>query len=363
MSAIELRGVGVTASLGIGTVQVADAVAAGAEGFRSVTETGWAGVDGEIYEGGFLESEVLGDLHRKVRDVPPYTLHARVLQLGGAALAQLRPYLDDDVPVPVILGVPDHPRVPTADLVQQLMRQAQLRLDLDASAVVVGGQGAGLLAIHRACLELQAGREGPIIAGGIDSWFDYRRLLDRDIDDRRAGRNADGRHRAGEAAGLLLLGRGAALVEPAAPTLWIEASSAQDAKLALPVALLGGRALMPMPAALRSCIAPNTAPTATIQPCMPLLGASAPSGLGPGACGVCHGQLLADPPPGSLPCPVWQLGDLGAAMGPALLGLAAHGLVQSPATALAHYCLLEDGRGLALLTSPGPLQPLPKEDP
>src|SRR5690606_22263553 len=91
VTAIELRGVGLVSSMGVTTSGIAQRLATEGTGFRTVDETGWAGLDGGIYEGGFLETELLGGLHRKVRDVAPYTLLARVVELGGAALAQLGP--------------------------------------------------------------------------------------------------------------------------------------------------------------------------------------------------------------------------------------------------------------------------------
>lgn len=350
VTAIELRGVGLLTSMGVGAAAVVKALAGKGTGFRTVDETGWAGLDGRIYEGGFLEAEVLGGLHRKVRDVQPHSLHARVVALGGAALSQLAPLLDDDVPVPIMVGIPSHPGVPTKGLVEQLMRQAQVRLDVNASVVIAGGPDAGLRAILKACLALQGGRPGPIIAGGIDSFFEYPRLIERDLADRRARRNVDGRMRPGEGAGLFLLGRGPKDErEPA--VVRIEASGAADPRAAVAVALLGGRAAVPMPAPL----AARASATATVRPCVPVLGKS-----GVGACGLAHGELVDDATD-PLACPVWRVGDAGPALGPIILGLAAHAMASGLPAPRACYGFCDDGGCVTLWPSPVSNVPAPKE--
>lgn len=356
VTAIELRGVGLVTSMGVGAAAIAERLAGKGTGFRTVDETGWAGFDGRIYEGGFLETEALGELHRKVHDVQPHSLHARIVALGGAALAQLAPLLDDDVPVPIVVGIPAHAGVPPKGLVEQLMRQAQVRLDTSVSVVVVGGQDAGLRAILQACLALQGGRPGPIIAGGIDSFFEYPRLLERDLAERRARRNVDGRMRPGEGAGLFLLGRdpkdqlkafGAGGDEPNTPpkepsVLRIEGSRAADPRAPVPVAMLGGRTLVAMPAPL----AAQAGPTATARPCLPLLGKP-----DVGACGLAHGELVDDATD-PLACPMWRVGDAGPALGPIVLGLAAHAMASGQPTPRASYCFSDDGGCVTLWRSP-----------
>lgn len=351
MTAIELRGVGLVTSMGVGGPAVAKALAGTGAGFRTIDETGWAGLDGRIYEGGFLETEALGGLHRKVRDVQPHSLHARIVALGGAALAELAPLLDDDVPVMLVVGIPAYAGVPPKDLVEQLMRQAQVRLDVAASVVVTGGHDAGLRAILKACLELQGGRAGPIIAGGIDSFFEYPRLLERDLAERRARRNLDGRMRPGEGAGLLLLGRDPK--DEREPTvLRIEASSAADPRAAVPVAMLGGRMLVPMPAPL----AAQAGPTATARPCMPVLGKA-----GVGACGLAHGELVDDATD-PLACPMWRVGDVGPALGPIVLGLAAQAMASGRPAPRACYGFCDDGGCITVWRSP-PVSNVPGPDP
>lgn len=341
VTAIELRGVGLVTSMGIGAAAIAERLAGKGTGFRTVDETGWAGFDGRIYEGGFLETEALGGLHRKVHDVQPHSLHARILALGGAALAQLAPLLDDDVPVPIMVGIPAHAGVPPKGLVEQLMRQAQVRLDTSVSVVIAGGQDAGLCAILKACLALQGGQPGPIIAGGIDSFFEYPRLLERDLAERRARRNVDGRMRPGEGAGLLLLGR-APKDESEPSVLRIEATGAADPRAAVPVAMLGGRVLMAMPAPL----AAQANLTATARPCLPVLGKP-----DVGACGLAHGELVDDATD-PLACPMWRVGDPGPALGPIVLGLAAHAMASGLPTPRASYCFSGDGGCVTLWRSP-----------
>src|SRR6266851_2009138 len=209
---IVVLGFGVVTPVGLGPHETATSVRAGISRVREIDEAEWSGRDGNPYRGGFLTEEHLDELHRKTRGVAVESLAGRTLQLGGAALRQLAPLLaPQGVVPPVILGVGDPAQQPDGSpklLLDNLMRQAQVRLRLEDSEVLPPGRAAGLLAVLRAMQRLSAGEPGPILAGGVDSYFDSRRLEDLDSDGRLLNDvNLDG-FLPGEGAALVALAKG-----------------------------------------------------------------------------------------------------------------------------------------------------------
>jgi 3-oxoacyl-[acyl-carrier-protein] synthase-1 len=168
--------------VGLDAVQTASSVRAGLSRLREID---WQGQDGNPFRGGFLPDDCLEGLNRKTREVLPDSLPARILQLGAPPLREVA----EDLPeapggFPVIVGIGDQDQLPQASpelFLDNLMRQAQMKINLEASEVVVAGRVAGLMAVHRACLRLAQGFSGPIIAGGIDSYHYLPRLIDQDF--------------------------------------------------------------------------------------------------------------------------------------------------------------------------------------
>lgn len=208
---VAIAALGVVTPVGLDAKQTAAAVGAGVSSVREIDEEGWLGKDENPYRGGFLDEECLDGLHRKTYGVEEDSDPGRHLRLAGTALSQLRAALEGSpAPPPLVLGVAAQDRLPDDSperFLDNLMRQAQLRLDLAGSEVIFGGQAAGLLAVRQACLRLGRGERGPIIAGGVDSYIDFGRLTGLDLDRRILNdANLDG-FLPGEAAAFVLLAR------------------------------------------------------------------------------------------------------------------------------------------------------------
>ncbi len=203
---VSIVGIGTVTSVGLSAVQTAASVRAGVS---RLSETGWAGKDGNPYRGGFLKEERLPGLHRKIVDITADSVPARLLQLAGPALKEAAETLPSrGESVGLIIGLrslePLQGLAPERFL-ESLMRQSQVRFDPRASTIVVGGRAAGLLAIQEAARRIAGGFDRPLIAGGIDSYYEFPRLVDLDFDGRILNEaNLDG-FIPGEGAGFVAL--------------------------------------------------------------------------------------------------------------------------------------------------------------
>ncbi len=203
---VSIVGVGTVTSVGLSAVQTAASVRAG---ISRLTETGWEGKDGNPYRGGFLAEDSLPGLHRKTFDITADSTTARLLQLAGPALheaAEALPARGESIGL--ILGLrslePLQGMTPKF-FFENLMRQSQVRFDPAASSIVVGGRAAGLLAIQEGARRIADGFGAPLIAGGVDSYYDLPRLVDLDFDGRILNEaNLDG-FIPGEGAGFVAL--------------------------------------------------------------------------------------------------------------------------------------------------------------
>jgi len=203
---ISIAGIGSVTSVGLSAVHTAAAVRAG---ISRLSETEWEGIDGNPYRGGFLAEDTLPSLHRKTVNIIADSVPARLLQLAGPALREVAaalPFRGESVGL--ILGLRNAEPLqglPPEVFLENLRRQSHVRFDPRASTIVFGGRVAGLLAIQEGARRITGGFDRPLIAGGIDSYFDLPRLIDLDFDGRILNEaNLDG-FVPGEGAGFVAL--------------------------------------------------------------------------------------------------------------------------------------------------------------
>ncbi len=230
-------------------------------------------------------------------------------------------------PLPLLLGLPEHhttaPLDPAA-FVQRLAAQTGLPLDAAHSVAVPRGRAAGLMALREAAARLHRGDAPFVLVGGIDCLVDLYVLGTLDMEGRiRNEVNSDG-FSPGEGAGFVLL------CTPA---------KAQQQGLK-PLALITGTASGQEPGHLYSdepYLGEGLAQT------IAMLLAEAPPPA-PVACvyasfngerywareyGVARLRAAAAfEPDNAVEHPAEVFGDLGAAHGPVLLALAAHGVAE-----------------------------------
>jgi 3-oxoacyl-[acyl-carrier-protein] synthase-1 len=91
------------------------------------------------------------------------------------------------------------------EMVRSLAAQAGVKLDERGSRTYRQGGAGGLIALSEALALLAAERHPYVLVGGVDSFFDSRRLVELDAEDRLHGSSRDG-FVPGEGAAFLLLG-------------------------------------------------------------------------------------------------------------------------------------------------------------
>jgi 3-oxoacyl-[acyl-carrier-protein] synthase-1 len=352
-SPADIIGSGALTCVGLDAIQTASSVRAGLSRIR---ETDWPGQDGNPFRGGFLPDDCLEELNWRTREVLPDSLPARILQLGAPALREAA----ENLPEPpgglvVIVGVGHQGQmgeVSPEPFLDNLMRQAQIKIDLEASEVFVAGRVAGLMALRRACLRLAQGFPGPIIAGGIDSYHDLPRLIDLDF----AGRvlsdlNSDG-FLPGEGAGFLVLAN-YGKVQPSGQSLGkimgiVEVKNSGQVGAGAPAP---GNVLSET---VRDLMVQIPGP---FLPCPSVYSNLNGESSGAKEWGVCFLRNRTYFAEGmKLHHPSESMGEIGGAMGPVLAGLAVRGIVRGTEPGPCLVWCSEDGEECSalFLTPPQP---------
>lgn len=155
-----------------------------------------------------LPDEDLPPLAPALEDVLMTGANARMLQLAGVALADAAAPCPGQ-PLPLFLAVhelrSDVPDLVHPELLRQLEAQSGVALDDRASRLFRQGGAGGLCALGAAMEWLGAGRGECALVGGVDSFHDLKRLGVLDAEDRLHGSSKDG-FIPGEGAAFLLLG-------------------------------------------------------------------------------------------------------------------------------------------------------------
>lgn len=134
---------------------------------------------------------------------------ARMLRLAHAALEEaLKPLAGQEAPIPLLLGLPEHhttkPLDPKAFLTK-LAQQSKAKLDIARSVAAPKGRAAGLMAFKRACAMLENGEAEFVLVGGVDSLIDLYVLGTLDMQQRIRNEVTSDGLRPSEGAAFLLL--------------------------------------------------------------------------------------------------------------------------------------------------------------
>lgn len=128
----------------------------------------------------------------------------RLLQLAAPAL--LEAAQDLRAAVPLFLALPEQA---PGDLLEELVRSSGTPVDTASSQVVGGGRAAGLLGIERAASWIAERHGGLALIGAVDSYATTDRLAALEEDERLRVEGACDGFIPGEAAAFLLVGAGA----------------------------------------------------------------------------------------------------------------------------------------------------------
>jgi 3-oxoacyl-[acyl-carrier-protein] synthase-1 len=334
--------------IGLDIIQTTSSVHAGISRIREVD---WQGQDGNPFRGGFFPDDCLEDRNRRIHSIIPTSLHERILQLTAPALRETVEELKETPEgFPIIVGIGHKDQLPENSselLLDNLMRQAQIRLNLKMSEVIVGGRTAGLTAIHRACQRLAGGFNGPIIAGGVDSYYHLPRLVDLDFNGRILNdKNLDG-FLPGEGAGFLALtGPGKTPLSEqllGQITELVERKTAQESGIQAPGELLSGTVQQ-----LMQQIPQTLLPSRSVYS---NLNGESTGAKEWGVCFLRNRNYFAEDM--KLYHPAEYMGETGAAMGPILTALAVRGMGRGyEAGPCLIWCSGDEGECAALYLAP-----------
>jgi len=321
---------GIVTAIGLGAAQTFSSVKAGVAGF------GESSVYNSILEPvvmATLPDDALPELSDGIEKTPGLTgLQHRLLRLMTPVFKEVLSGFEPSGlsgRIPLFLAVPDkHPEMQepvSAAFLDHLATQITdqgLSFDRGQSVMVTAGKAGGLMAVDKALEFLAAGGDYALV-GGVDSFFDLMLLATLDNDQRILGSQVMDGFIPGEGAGLLLLG------QPGAPPVPDLDSIARIVGVGL--GLEPGHRYSEDPYqgdgladAFRNLLAiPGNrgTPVATI-----FAGLNGEN-YGAKEFGVAnlrsHRELLPDR---MVLHPIDCFGDIGAALGPVMIGLAAMGI-------------------------------------
>lgn len=248
--------------------------------------------------------------------------HMRMLRLATPALQEATQSLDSPDALPLLLAVPESlkGRLPSApdNLVELLTMQTEVLLDPAASKLFRTGRAAGLQALEEAIALLAGGAHDQVLIGGVDSYLDLNLLATLDQEDRILANGVMDGFAPGEGAGFLLLASPTASGSRAIATLH-KPGLADEPGYRYSKQPYQGDGLSN---AMRSAIDGHDG-----GPIKTVFGSLNGESFGAKEWGVAASRnqaALADPLRFEHPADCF--GDLGAAAGPVLAGLAALGL-------------------------------------
>jgi 3-oxoacyl-[acyl-carrier-protein] synthase-1 len=318
---VEILSVGMVTPIGSTAAQTAASVRAG---ISRMSESFIDDQFGEAIMFGSVNEEDLPPLCDALEeaDLPPE--RRRLLRIASPAFLEALGALRD--PVPLFVGAPE-PRpngepVIDLDFLGQIATQTERAVDLARSRVVPRGRAAGLLVLEQAAAILARGAAPCILVAGVDSYLDEDTLATLDGDGRLKNGEVQDGFIPGEGAAFLLLGQ-----------------AGTGARLGMtPLARIVGVGLGQEPGHLYSSEPYRGEGLAQAFSSVLVNGAQKPrvrtlyAGLNGenfwakelGVARIRHKEFFEEPV--RVEHPADAFGDAGAALGPAMVGLAAHAL-------------------------------------
>lgn len=347
---IAILSAGCITPIGLGLAETAAAARARVARLREIA---MCDRRGEAFVAGSVPDDGLPPLAPALAEAAMQPRATRMLRLAHAALAEALAALPDDAaPVPLLLGLPEHhalqPIAPT-DFLRHLALQSGAPLDLARSVAVGRGRAAGLMALRQAAVRLAAGESDHVLVGGVDSLLDLFVLDTLDLEGRIRNQGNNDAFSPGEGAAFLLLGhpdrRGG--LQPLA-TIAGAASGFEPGHLYADAPYLGEG----LAAAIGTLLA-EAPPPAPVACTYASFNGERYWAREFSVARIRNAAHFADTM--QMEHPAECCGDLGAAHGPLLAALAAHGLAGGyrPAPCLIYASSDHGERAAALLTTAG----------
>lgn len=190
-----IAGIGMITPVGANTIMTAAAVRAGVSGYQS---TGFFLDEDEHVRMALVPREALDScLNEELLPEDYNARQVRLLQLATAALAQLRTMLPPNLPLPLFIAGPEQliegDTLINKVFLENLVKQTGVNLDLALSRVISIGRAGGLATIQMAFRYFANSNESFAIVAGVDTFFDGRLVQTLHKDERLlAGGNMDG---------------------------------------------------------------------------------------------------------------------------------------------------------------------------
>ncbi|WP_437667512.1 beta-ketoacyl synthase N-terminal-like domain-containing protein [Sorangium sp. So ce1182] len=321
----EILAIGMVSAVGMTAPQTAASVRAGLVGARG---TAILGRNLEPLTMAVLPDDSLPPLAPALADAPGLTQRqTRMLRLAGVALkecVQSEPRPDR---LPVLLAVPEaHPGRPVpvgSRLLEQLRGQAEIPFDLQNSILYPRGRAAGMIALKAALDRLRSGASRYVVIGGVDSYLDLGLLGVLDPENRLLRSGPSDGFLPGEGAAFLLLGSTAEAQRSGRARLaHLEAAAdAEEPGHRYSEMVYRGDGL---DAAVRGLFAAVPAARAQVRTVYAGFNGENFNAKEWGVAYLRHQERFADDL--RVEHPVDCLGDVGAALGPMMVGLAAIGI-------------------------------------
>lgn len=183
-----------SSSVYVATAEMLTSVGANAASTAAAVNAGISGVAESPFVNRQLKSIKMAMVPEKIlptlkpdlqkRNLP--ARHTRLLQLASIALTQLK--LPAQEPLPLFLALPeDLPGMEyqvKGNFIRHLILQSEIELNLEQSRVAKVGRAGGLMAIEAAYEYFQNSGHDYLLIGGVDTYYDHNLLARLDAEDR-----------------------------------------------------------------------------------------------------------------------------------------------------------------------------------
>ena len=192
--AIVIAGAGVVSPIGLSLAETA----ASARGrLARLREIEWRDRRFEPFIVGAVPDDGLPELHAELTKLHLPYREARMLRIAHVALEEACAALPvEAAKISLLLGLPEHHTrqpIDAAAFLQRLIVQTGAPIDIQRSVAVAKGRAAGLMAWKQACARLERGDDEFVLVGGVDSLVDLFVLDALDLQQRiRSSMNSDG---------------------------------------------------------------------------------------------------------------------------------------------------------------------------
>lgn len=316
---LAIQGAGCICPIGL---SLPEAAAAARARMANLREIAWQDRRNHPFIVGQIPESGLPPLHAALDTLGLQSREKRMLRMAHVALEEtLRALPADSPPIPLLLGLPEHPThipIDPGQFIERLATQTGIAFDLPRSQAVAHGRATGLMALAQAGQRLIQEGTPWVLIGGVDSLVDPYVLGSLDLAQRiRHDTNSDGFSPA-EGAAFLLLGRDDTALPPLG-RITAYALAHEPGHLYSDAAYLGEGL-----ATTFARLFAQRAPDAPIATCFSSMNGERYWAREFGVARLRHASFFADDL--IMEHPAECFGDLGAAHGPALMALALHAM-------------------------------------